>query len=68
MKSTFNSKEEAEQYKVKHGLLNRAAHPLCGTTKWGLSFPLACHVEVRQPHSPGLEGHPEPVIGRAAKV
>lgn len=52
MKSRFDSKQEADAYKVKHQLYGRVAEPISGTTKWALVFPLKAHLTVRQPHAP----------------
>lgn len=51
MKSSFNSEQEALEYKAKHQLLGRVAEPIVGTKKWALNFPLEAHVTVCQPHS-----------------
>ena len=63
MKETFNSEEEALAYKEEHQLFGRQPEPLKGTKKWGLVFPLECHVTVLQPHEndPGCHPSGQPV-------
>ena len=51
MKSSFNSEQEALEYKAQHQLFGRVAEPIVGTKKWALNFPLEAHVTVCQPHS-----------------
>lgn len=58
MKETFGSEEEANQYKEQHQLLGRVAQQLAGDGRWGLVFPLECHVEVRQPHARDIDETP----------
>lgn len=50
MKSTFDSEQEALDYKATHQLFGRVPEQIAGTTKWALNFPLKAHVTVCQPH------------------
>lgn len=64
MKSLFKTEQEANDYKEKHQLSVRKAHPVHGTGKWGLSFPLEAHITVID--SAGMvvnERTPPPISG-----
>jgi hypothetical protein len=42
MKNLFNTKEEAEAYRVKHELWVRVPEYITCRNKWALVFPLKC--------------------------
>lgn len=46
MKSLFNTEQEASTYREKHQLFVMTAHPVNGTGKWALSYPIEAHVTV----------------------
>jgi hypothetical protein len=50
MPSLFNTEQEAYEYRKVHRLFAMVPEYIEGTGKWGLNFPLKCHVTV-VPHT-----------------
>lgn len=53
-KSTFDTEQEANDYKREHQLLQRVAVPLFGRGKWALIFPIEAHITVNDGAPDGM--------------
>lgn len=53
-KSTFDTEQEANDYKREHQLFQRVAVPLIGRGKWALIFPIEAHITVNDGAPDGM--------------